>query len=334
MGLISSIKNRIGRDDESWYQAETVPYDPHYYSQALSNAYWRLVEGDWTLATQALDHDDPSHVIKSLVGFESKVPIGVFEQWAQAEPGAQSLSMLGWAQIRDAWAIRGRTYANHVDPNAWDAFQRGLESAEETLWAAIEQDPNSPEPWIAMLASGRGLSVGLTEIRERFIRANDLAPFRADACEQMLQANCAKWFGTHDKMFEFARWVESHAQAESSARAVLAYAYVEKIFAQDNDDEEQAAILAEPNSSIELQASANRFLAGVPETPGPEHIHALNLYAYAVKACDSQSARLSEELYRRLGDCPTDSPWDYFGDGIGYRFAVVRSFRLSEATRF
>ena len=153
----------------------------------------------------------------------------------------------------------------------------------------------------------------------------------------MLQATAAKWFGSHEAMFDFARWVDSNAPVDSAARSVLAFAHIERMFAEGFDDPELQAepgfYLTQPEVSAEMNRAARSYLDATSATAEVAHLRPLNYYSVAVKPCDNESALLTRELFSRIGDRPTEMPWSYYADEIGYRFAVVRQFRLSEADR-
>ena len=54
------------------------------------------------------------------------------------------------------------------------------------------------------MTSGRGLQIGLDAIRRRFEAATTRCPDHRIAHQQMLQALCKKWFGSHEQMHAFA----------------------------------------------------------------------------------------------------------------------------------
>lgn len=335
MRLLSGIFKRRTDDHDDW-DAEPAEYNP-FLTDEMTVAYWSLMNGSWAEASALLYRPDGWLVGGLLAGHSSKIPVRTFEDWAAAEPSGATYAMVGRAKTRDAWAIRGNAFAADVDPNAWAAFHAGLEDAEQTLWAGVDLDPSSADPWVAMLPTARGLGLGLEESRARFNEAHRLEPFRLDACLQMLVASTWKWFGNHDAMFQFARWVNTNAPPNSPARSVLARAHIERMFAEGFDDPELAAepsyYMTLPAVVSEMNEAARSYLDA---TRGPvlaSHLEALNHYSMAVKPADNESAHLTREIFERIGDRPTEMPWFYFGDEIGYRFAVVRKFRLSEADR-
>lgn len=335
MGLLSGLFKKQQDDEDDW-DVEPVTFNP-FLTDEITTAYWSLMNGSWAEASSLGSRPDAWMLAGLLAGSSSKVPVRTFEQWAVAEPSAATYAILGLARTRDAWAIRGHAYARDVDPNAWTAFNAGLEEAESALWYGVELDPFSADPWVGLLPTARGLGLGLEETRARFNEAHKLAPFRLDACEHMLQATAAKWFGSHEAMFDFARWVDSNAPVDSAARSVLAFAHIERMFAEGFDDPELQAepgfYLTQPEVSAEMNRAARSYLDATSATAEVAHLRPLNYYSVAVKPCDNESALLTRELFSRIGDRPTEMPWSYYADEIGYRFAVVRQFRLSEADR-
>ncbi len=138
-------------------------------------------------------------------------------------------------------------------------------------------------------------------------------------------------------MFDFARWVNLHAAADSPAQSVLALAHIERLFAEGFDDprlqEEPGRYLIEPDVATEMTMAARSYLDATSRDVALAHLGALNCFSLAVRPRDNESAQLARELFSRIGERPTEMPWSYYSDEIGHRFAAVRKLRLAQAHR-
>ena len=138
------------------------------------------------------------------------------------------MTVLGIATVAQGWAVRTGRLAQHVTRKQAEGFHGFLKEAEPLLYAAVELDPGWSGPWAGLLASGRGLGVGLDVIRRRFEAAVVREPGLRIAHNQMLLASCRKWYGSHELMHEFADEVRRGPHgadlAHLTARAHLEHA--------------------------------------------------------------------------------------------------------------
>ncbi len=330
MGIFSKAfkGSQIGAGGSAAPFCDAFLYDPEFQS-----AHRALAEGSWAEAQSVIARRPDGWLLTlALTSADSAVSVDTFARWAEAEPSGTSIALHGASQIRAAWKIRGDKTADQVSRGSWAPFKAGLGEAEETLLRGTDAYPESPEPWAALLNSGRGLGKSNAEIRRRFDMANARAPFRGDICSSMLQASCEKWGGSHAEMFQFARWVEGNAPPGGSAHSMLPKAHLEK--AMYEDDLTAANYFTLPEVSHEMKSASRMFLASIPDVPEPEHLSTLNHYIYLLIPTDRESADLVTEIARRLGDRPTEAPWTYWNDSPGERFARVRNSRLKAARRF
>ncbi len=215
---------------------KTHNFDLFRSDQALRSAYIQAVQGSWQHLDPFLDSRRDGWLVGELFGSDrSAIPTRVLAAWAAAAPSGRSLAFHGRALGRDAWAIRGRGYGRDVDAIAWAPFSAPLEEAERVLWQAVDVAPGSADPWIGLIVTARGLSLGRDEVVHRFNQAHGRDRFRPDACAQAMQGLCAKWFGSDDEMFGFARWDEAEAPADSAARMVLPMAHIERLVAASRE---------------------------------------------------------------------------------------------------
>ena len=177
-----------------------------------------------------------------------------------------------------------------------------------------------------------GLSKGQKELRRRFDEAHACQPFRPDVCAQMIQGLGAKWGGSHEKMYEFARWIEVSADPASPARGALVLSHLE--WALYEDDVQSADHFKTEAVRYEVEASAERFLAATPPTTHAMHLAPLNCFVLAIHPHDTLSAGLVSECVRRIDGRATGTPWSYWDDEVGAKYAKTSRRRLKAARQF
>jgi len=322
VGFLKKVTGREGK----------VVYDALFGDQDLRKARDRLVAGDIAFFDPFLDsRPDEWFVHRLFSGERTGIPIGVLERWAQERPSGRSLSWLGSAQIQAAWAIRGTSLAADVKEEAWEGFHGGLRKAEATLRHATQVAPDLADPWVGLLTTSRGLSMGQEELENRFEEVHKRSPFRPDACDVMLQGLCAKWGGSDERMFEFARWVEANAPVGSASAVHLPNAHYEYSF---NQDEEQATYYRSEPVVAELSAAAARFLNATHSPAPPVLLPALNMYLRTLIPVGPESARIIEACIERIADRPTSTPWHRSNRSIGECYQEIRDHRLRQAKEF
>lgn len=316
-------------------KAEPAAFDPFWYDADFRAAHKSLLEGSHQEAASLITIRPDGWLLSSaLISADSQVQTETFMVWLEEDPSDIAYALTGNAMIRDSWAIRGTRRAEHVASESWEPFHDGLRIAEEVLWEGVRQYPKSPEPWVGLVTIARGLGHGLTEVHKRFSEAHKRAPFRSDICAAMFQGVCEKWGGSHAEMFNFARWVDLNAPADSPARSLVPLAHFERVIAGDSDGLLPSEYFVEPEVSDELVRVGASYLKASPIEAQPVHLEMLNLLLLVLQPHDEASARLVEECAHRLGDRPTSVPWLYYGGNIGRRFAAVKAERLGEAKLF
>ncbi len=281
----------------------------------LRSGYDRLLTGDVAGFDAFCERrEDDWLVITALLDDESNITTAHLGAWATAHPHGRSIGWLGRAEVKEAWAIRGTTYAEHVADEAWGPFHQGLQTAEATFGEAARVNPGSADPWIGLITAGLGLGRDLNVVLGHFNAAQARAPFRPDACHAALQALCDKWLGSHEEMFDFARWIDAEAPPASAARSVLPLAHLEYAQREASETRTLSWYLSKPDVSKELRIAARRFLDASPAIAEIQHLSTLNHYAMMLTPVDVETARLVEECIRRIAGRPTGGPWNRFGN--------------------
>ncbi len=323
------MKLRREQQPRSAEPQAAISIDRYHGDHELRGAIEALVAGSWREVDKLLDVR--GHSITGALLWD-EIPTDVVEAWARTEPSARSLSALGGIYVRDAWAIRSSRRASDVDPSSWRGFLSKLEQAETLLrWTAATWR-TAPDPWPHLITTSRGLEMGLPEMRARFAHLHERAPFHPYGCASMLQGLCKKWAGSHEAMFEFARWIDQYAPADSPAREALPVAHIE--FLLSDDDLQPRTYFSAPNVAQELAGAAERYLAALASETPPSSFIVLNAYVIGVVPVDARSARIADELFRRIGDRVTEFPWHRWDADVAGIFHRTREDRLALARRF
>jgi hypothetical protein len=119
-----------------------------------------------------------------------------------------------------AWQARGSGRASTVAQDTWPVFYARLVDADRDLARAAAMDVEDPTPHARSIQAALGLDLGLTEKHKRFGEAVRRFRWHRSAHVIMVQATAAKWSGSNQEMFEFARGSSAEApEGTGPARA-------------------------------------------------------------------------------------------------------------------
>jgi hypothetical protein len=238
----------------------------------------------------------------------------VVERWPGASPSEPLAWLLRGSQRTTwAWEARGRAYATAVDPNAWHVFFDRLRDAEDDLQRSVALDDRDGVAWSQLLTTARGLQATPAEQRTRYDQAVARCPELPIAADLRLQAACAKWSGSHDEMFAFARQVVRSLGADDPRHRLLATAHFERAVDFREDVEARRVYLEDAAVRAELRDAAERSVLrwGAPATPQ----HRITVNWFAATAGYFGLHDLAAPLLVAVGPRPTRSPWSYFTGG-------------------
>ncbi len=316
-------------------------FDPFLGDVELRNGYRYLVDGDWRRLESFLDSSSKywlfsSTVTSQLVGVETIT----FLRWMESTNSPRARCYHAAALIRDAYQVRAAVESRVADPvfraeygdaevarHSEDAIadcHESLKQAERDLYDVIRHRPGLSDPWVFLLISGRGLGVRLEELRQRFDNAHSRDPFRPDACREYLEGLTEKWGGSQEATFDFARWIEQEAPADSPARMSLPVAHLEQGLL-DGQGSKLAAYLNQESVVGELAGALESFLLATPPSGPTETLPVLNAYALAISADSSLTAHLMTEVFDRIAQRPTAYPWSLYKENIPEVFAEIQT---------
>lgn len=290
---------------------------PDRYDEALRALLEALTGGNESRLPNAMDairvwHDDPAK-------------------------GAFHASMLlGWGSIREAWRARGGQWASKVSEEAWPVFFSHLENADELLAKAASLRPGHPEPLSNLLITARGLQMGGEEERVRFQALLDVAPLHVRGHVLMLENLKAKWGGSHEAMFAFARQHAERAPDGHALGCLPVHAHWEIRNLLDSADDERAdAYFKRPEVAREI-IMAWRRTGGSPRHVVDGYGRVLyNLMAATLFLC-GQRELARQALMKMKGQC-LHWPWcalsDSLAESVNVGWVVDRVARSVGARR-
>jgi hypothetical protein len=272
-----------------------------------------LERRDWPTARDFLssitDRDDHAFYLSICAG----VP-GVqdwIQQWVEAEPQSTLPRLVqGVHAVYWAWEARGADYADRTPQAQLELFFNRVVFADNCLHEVAERDPHDTTARAFLLNSGMGRQVDLNEQGRRFTEVLKRHPQHRWAHGAMLQYLCAKWHGSHEQMFAFARHTSHNAPPGSPLHGVIADAHIEKYLDLGRSGA-AAGYLEQPEVGAELMAAAERsvFHPAYQRRPGWPRTH--NAFAFVLHRADQYQA--AYRLYKEIGDdYITEHPWDYY----------------------
>lgn len=206
-----------------------------------------------------------------------------------------------------AWRVRTGARAQHVSSEQFTEFHALLKQAEEHLYEAAQLAPDAAAPWHFLIATGRGLEIGIEAIERRFEAVTTRCPGHFEAHFQMLQCLCKKWSGSHERMHAFAE--EAIEGSHWSTLALLVpWAHLER-YLDLSGGEPGREYLAQPKVLAEIREAADLTL-GQPDYADPRApFGAANLFAMAFSLARAWDEALT--AFKRTEGVVTERPWNY-----------------------
>jgi hypothetical protein len=258
---------------------------------------------------------------------------GWLDEWRAARPDSPlPLLCSGAHRINWAWEARGSGRANTVGQDAWPLFHGRLVDADRDLSRAAAMDDTDPTPHVRGIWSALGLSLGQAELRRRFGEVVRRQRWSRDAHTSMIQALAAKWFGSNEEMFEFARSASAQAPEGHGVHKVIPLAHLEQWLnlpreSADGTDR-QRAYFRDEKVGEEIRRAADRSIrspryAAGWYTPGDR-----NVFAMCFWLMQDYDAQL--EQMRLIGPHIKPVPWQYQGDpGLAYERARTTALKAT-----
>lgn len=320
MGFFKSkTQSRAVAPTQPVWDTNPAPVDDDFGDPGMRTFPAALRSGDWAAARNVLlGLPSVSRVYAiDASDFNSNPPVAVAERWvAEAPDDGWGHLVLGSLLVSAAWEARGGGNAATVGGNDWDVFFTYLQRADPALWQAARLLPESPAPFTQLMSSGIGLQVPLEELTTRFDEGHRREHFHPPLVLRTLQMLCAKWHGSDEQMFAFARMVAAEADSGSGAIAALPMAHFEHLVQRATTDGLSTTEARKPLETIEtrneLVAAAERSIYHADFVPDAFGLVAANkfLAAFYFGRHHQDTDRVLRLLAGRYGS----SPFAYFGD--------------------
>lgn len=234
-------------------------------------------------------------------------------------------TLAGAAAMRSGWRVRTDADASAVSGDQFKSFWVWLQEAEEHLVRAAEADPADPTPLVYLLVTGRGLEVPREEIEARFSELLRRDPQHLEGHRQMLQFLCAKWFGSHDDMFGFARSVSSRSPANSSLHELLLFSHFEFYVALQETAEgrrRQPSYFLEPDVETDRREAVSRLGSLMSGPVDGRSVTARNHLVFVAWASKDREA--FEAALEATEGVISPMPWNYYAEPLE---AVAEAWR-------
>jgi hypothetical protein len=298
----------------------TPDFDPDCGDALLTAAKQDVVIGRWEGVRQLLRDTGTEwvprgHRIRLLALACANTSIS--ESWLAAEPRSADALVLR-AATETARAFYLAIAAGRGAP----IDQNRINDAVMACLRAAEAYPEDPTPWISLIALARLYPTGVRrqELGRWWDELYERDPYSVEGHIQVLHYYSARWHGTHDLMYDFARDAADVAPPGSALPVLVQVARVEEYrYMLDEAQGRQDALAGigrhwnHDEAVNDVRRTWQRWIVeGPDETVEPGEVHQLNHLTHA--ACYAEVPDITAALFRLLGRRATRTPWSYTGD--------------------
>jgi hypothetical protein len=196
------------------------------------------------------------------------------DSWLAAEPDApDALAVRSAAQVRRAWQARAAGRARQASDLEVRELIRFLDEAATACEEAIEANPDDPTPWSDAIRLAIEQEEPRSVFESRWAELTTRDPHNRIGHDNALEYNCAKWHGSHELMYAFAREVVERAPEGSPLVVLLLQAHVEYDLAAREE-----GFWQRPEVTEDIDLVLAKYRAGEP------HTHALAPHDLSVLA--------------------------------------------------
>ncbi len=295
---------------------------------------------------EILKYDRYYRVYRMLSKYRSEDPdryalyLAALSDW----PG-QPRFLDGWvwyaSHIAEPWLVRGANAMKGAFDSRWadtqgvvgmHIFFRRLEQAERDFQKALEVDPENPEVYGYLIATGGALGISHEDLRQRFETLLAIAPEHFQGHSNMLIALYRKPEPNDNALFNFTRTVTDNAPHGSPLQALIPQAHIEKwAMLRFVDSPEKAnAYFKEPRVWAEIQSAYNRLF----NVPGyqPTALEPILAGYFAVAFYLAEDRQGLDDMMQRIGNYTTTYPWNHLCRkpreflNVGYVIDRVRQY--------
>ncbi|MFD4670820.1 hypothetical protein ACFWNN_13865 [Lentzea sp. NPDC058450] len=295
--------------------------DTAFHDEELMNAGLALKYGDLepALALLAATRDQPyrRELAVDFLGAVGNMVLPVLLNAEEERPeDVNLLLLLGSAQTTAGWQSRGAAYAKDTSDEQFGGLINFTQRARRTLHRAAEMDPDDVAPWAALMPVALGAPTHRSEAAEVYAEVVKRVPDLVNATLRRLQSTAAKWYGSHDEMFAFARAGVAGLPDGHPLLALIPIAHIERYLSLLSADSFLVRLWRVITSRYlrkqraEVDAASDRLLAGPDGQPHSLWAHQIfAMYYHETKTKDRLRSHLG-----RSGPRAASWPWGYFGD--------------------
>jgi uncharacterized RDD family membrane protein YckC len=288
-------------------------YDQKAFGKIESYFAQELVRKPKTPYTPMLDALNKLTYIKDVK--DAPMMRAVLDQWVQGHPGSHVPWLIrGTFEINGAWSIRGGGYSNEVRGQAWKLFFNRLKTAQSDLETSQRLAPQDPLPALELIGVARSLQFPRAAIEKYYDECIKAWPPLQEARYQKLEYLKAKWYGSDEKMFAYARGCLSLSKKNPILGLVLVHAYLQKNY----DYGEAANYLARP----EVWADISSIYARIFPVVQGDIVYREN---YVWMAYEAKKYDVAAEQFDAIGDQYT--PSSYWGSLANYNQARAYTYQ-------
>ncbi|MBK0025906.1 hypothetical protein IAE57_07015 [Stenotrophomonas sp. S48] len=178
-------------------------------------------------ATMAGVHEGDQVNFYACLG-ELKDAMAIAAQWLAAEPdSADAALLLAFAELGEAWRVRGEDYYDDIPAARRRAFPLKFQAAQTRFKELAARIDPPPLAFYGMLHCDVVCDIERDARSERFAQVMAMVPFHAPSVHMLAKASMGKWDGSDEQMWAYLRWISAHAPRGRDAHAVIAWHVVE-----------------------------------------------------------------------------------------------------------
>lgn len=294
-------------------------------SKVISQRLLRKIEqSEYEEAEQILSNASDENREILIYGFaSSSESVQLAITWTKRCPSSSlAHTVLGASLIISGWKIRGGSYADDVNPAAWEPFLNSLECAKKPLKIAANLNTSTADPYSWLIHAEFGGDGSREILRELFREAISRVPFHWPAHYKYFSAITQKWGGDHREMFQFAQDASQRAPRGSIIHSLVATSFNEYILAEGTNEIKR--IRSKRNAEklrmalhSWLDSNASTLSQKLEEPKGGFYSYGLNQFAFACYACGAFSE--AREVVNALNGEIEVVPWAWMASGFRER---------------
>ncbi|MFH9939376.1 hypothetical protein ACH4OT_08640 [Streptomyces murinus] len=310
---------RLGLLPAERQDTEHAAPPPAAWSAALTAARG----GDWASAAELLRANgrdwERRSALTAELGTLAAEEDGWLLAWEAARPDDPDAAVVrAQSTVQLAWDLRGARQARYTSREQFEGFGRMLSAARKEIARAAELNPEDPTPYVVEIWVALGLGCSHAEMDELWERITSRDPYHYGAHYAALQYWCAKWRGSKELAFDFARRAAERAPVGSLLTVLPLVARFEHDETTDVAADSTPEMLALVDAGL---ADAAACAASDPGRPGLAQLR--HLLAYYLHLQDRHAAALEQF---RLVDGHVDAlPWSYRGEDTASYYCRVRN---------